>query len=227
MPFLAAAPAPPAFMQDITDDEFRLGGSITRTLVFNSIPGPSARQPGQAGQHTINGIQFEDASGHAHVAVLLGAVEEWKVVNSTTLRIDHPLHIHINPFQVTELFDPNERVIDWGQQTVIDRYVFDDTELQDGQCRVNPADPATWKPCSNTKQGFWWDVSRIPAAREVTFTKDGVATSVAIPGYFKMRSRFVDYPGRYVMHCHILIHEDRGMMYSVEVVRPGAPRAHH
>ena len=38
-----------------------------------------------------------------------------------------------------------------------------------------------------------------------------------IPGYFKMRSRFVDYPGVYVMHCHILIHEDRGMMYSVEI----------
>jgi len=27
-----------------------------------------------------------------------------------------------------------------------------------------------------------------------------------------MRSRFVDYTGQYVMHCHILAHEDRGMM---------------
>ena len=35
-----------------------------------------------------------------------------------------------------------------------------------------------------------------------------------------MRSRFVDYPGLYVMHCHILIHEDRGMMFSVEVIKP-------
>ena len=25
------------------------------------------------------------------------------------------------------------------------------------------------------------------------------------------------------MHCHILIHEDRGMMFSVEVKKPGAP----
>jgi Multicopper oxidase len=38
-----------------------------------------------------------------------------------------------------------------------------------------------------------------------------------IPGHFKMRSRFVDYPGVYVMHCHILVHEDRGMMFTVEV----------
>ena len=48
---------------------------------------------------------------------------------------------------------------------------------------------------------------------------------VIITGYFKMRSRFVNYPGLYVMHCHILIHEDRGMMFSfgVEVKKPGAP----
>jgi FtsP/CotA-like multicopper oxidase with cupredoxin domain len=48
-----------------------------------------------------------------------------------------------------------------------------------------------------------------------------------IPGYFKMRSRFVDYPGLYVMHCHILIHEDRGMMFSVEVVRRKATTVRH
>jgi FtsP/CotA-like multicopper oxidase with cupredoxin domain len=40
---------------------------------------------------------------------------------------------------------------------------------------------------------------------------------IVVPGYFKMRSRFVDYAGQYVMHCHILAHEDRGMMTIVEV----------
>ena len=39
-----------------------------------------------------------------------------------------------------------------------------------------------------------------------------------IPGYFKMRTRFVDFTGSYVLHCHILIHEDRGMMQLIEVV---------
>ena len=32
-----------------------------------------------------------------------------------------------------------------------------------------------------------------------------------------MRSRFVDYPGYYVLHCHILAHEDRGMIATVSV----------
>jgi len=49
--------------------------------------------------------------------VLLDTTEEWKIVNSTSpgttgKNIDHPLHIHINPFQVTELFDPNEKIPD-------------------------------------------------------------------------------------------------------------------
>ena len=37
-----------------------------------------------------------------------------------------------------------------------------------------------------------------------------------IPGYLKMRSKFADFTGTYVLHCHILIHEDRGMMQMVE-----------
>jgi hypothetical protein len=54
-----------------------------------------------------------------------------------------------------------------------------------------------------------------------------------VPGYFKMRSRFVDYPGWFVIHCHILAHEDRGMMtvvqVSVEKIEKGAPLpfSHH
>jgi hypothetical protein len=35
------------------------------------------------------------------------------------------------------------------------------------------------------------------------------------------RSRFADYTGKWVNHCHILLHEDFGMMQAVEsVARP-------
>ena len=44
------------------------------------------------------------------------AVEEWTIENTTNTigpgLIDHPFHIHINPFQITEVFDPNENVTD-------------------------------------------------------------------------------------------------------------------
>ena len=46
---------------------------------------------------------------------------------------------------------------------------------------------------------------------------NGNPTSLILAGYFKMRSRFVDYPGYFVLHCHILAHEDRGMMTTVQV----------
>jgi FtsP/CotA-like multicopper oxidase with cupredoxin domain len=42
-----------------------------------------------------------------------------------------------------------------------------------------------------------------------------------------MRSRFVDFPGQYVLHCHILIHEDRGMMQLIEVVPDKTLYSHH
>jgi FtsP/CotA-like multicopper oxidase with cupredoxin domain len=41
-----------------------------------------------------------------------------------------------------------------------------------------------------------------------------------------MRSRFADYPGQFVLHCHILIHEDRGMMQLVEVKTDKPPYVH-
>ena len=34
------------------------------------------------------------------------------------------------------------------------------------------------------------------------------------------RMRFLHYTGRYVMHCHMLVHEDMGMMQGVTVVGP-------
>ena len=51
--------------------------------------------------------------------------------------------------------------------------------------------PSNWR---------WWD----------TFFVDPGTTHL-------IRHRFWDYPGEFVMHCHILIHEDQGMMINVKV----------
>jgi L-ascorbate oxidase len=42
-----------------------------------------------------------------------------------------------------------------------------------------------------------------------------------------MRTKFADFTGTYVLHCHILIHEDRGMMQMVEVVPISPLYEHH
>lgn len=61
---------------------------------------------------------------------------------------------------------------------------------------------------------IWWDNFAIPPA---AIPPDGDGKTV-VSGYFKMLTRFVDFTGMYVLHCHILGHEDRGMMQLVEVV---------
>ncbi|HEV8693423.1 MAG TPA: multicopper oxidase domain-containing protein [Lysobacter sp.] len=46
-----------------------------------------------------------------------------------------------------------------------------------------------------------------------------------------MRTRYERYIGEYVLHCHILDHEDQGMMQNVRVLLPdgdgGVARGHH
>jgi FtsP/CotA-like multicopper oxidase with cupredoxin domain len=41
-------------------------------------------------------------------------------------------------------------------------------------------------------------------------------------GEVVMRTKYRDFDGKYVLHCHILFHEDHGMMQVVEVVKPNA-----
>jgi FtsP/CotA-like multicopper oxidase with cupredoxin domain len=164
--------------------------------------------------HTIDGKKF---TGEVGALVLLNQVEEWTVVNESFGRtaIAHPFHIHINPFQVFEVFDPNEKLADG----TTPRYTTGN--LVSGQCKIDVKDQSTWKPCAEVPppRNIWWDVFPIPPGN----TFDGVK----IPGYFKMRSRFVDYAGYYVLHCHILSHEDRGMMTVVYVAPLQPPFSHH
>lgn len=142
-----------------------------------------------ARQFEIDDRQFVD--GHIDQLMTLDTAEEWTIVNEDLTGIAHPFHIHINPFQISELYDPNAPA---GQQLL----KFD-------------------------KDLVWWDAFAIPAGK-----KDGSGNVIPDPnnknkaqdpGYFKMRSRFVDYAGLYVQHCHILAHEDRGMMQLLQVCR--------
>ncbi len=56
---------------------------------------------------------------------------------------------------------------------------------------------------------------------------DGVANVVRVPerGSVTLRIAFTDpqIVGRFMYHCHVLKHEDQGMMANIEVYLPGAP----
>jgi len=243
--FIPTAPEQPHFLDDIEDKEVK----GTKVMTFRS----DASAP--VVQHMIDGKQFD---GEVGAVVLLNQAEEWKVVNETFggRIVSHPFHIHINPFQIVEVFSPNDPLIDpktgkapidpktkkpyIDPQTnkVATRYAFHRNNLAPGQCYLDPDDPSTWKPCrtpaAKKKDLIWWDVFPIPSGYAPTTDKDkkiplknSKGEPVRVPGYFKMRSRFVDYTGFYVLHCHILAHEDRGMMTIVEVTPSRTPYSHH
>jgi FtsP/CotA-like multicopper oxidase with cupredoxin domain len=216
--FIPKAPAFPPFLTDITDAEVKY--TPKRTFTFDT------KKAGQPMQHTINNEQFSD---QVSASMLLNTAEEWTVANTTNgttgqANIDHPFHIHINPFQVTEVFDPNQKVTVGG--ALVNKYVFGAVQDPSVQCSLNADKPETWTDCHNTQRHnlIWWDVFPIPAGRPATQSN---GQTVIVPGFFKMRSRFVDFPGLFVMHCHILAHEDRGMMMTVEVRTRRSPVQHH
>lgn len=62
----------------------------------------------------------------------------------------------------------------------------------------------------------WHDTFLIPKA--TADVPDCKGSNAAKCGYFKFRSRFENFPGKFVLHCHVLTHEDVGMMEIVEVV---------
>jgi FtsP/CotA-like multicopper oxidase with cupredoxin domain len=232
--FITHAPKFPMFLADIGENEV----TGTKTIAFASSGGPPFTQ------HTIDGKKFD---GEIGAAVLLNKVEEWKIVNRTFgPPIAHPFHIHINPFQIVEVFDPNQR-IDANGKPVFDpttpdtlpKYVLtglpgqQPPQLNPGQCTLDVNDPNSWHPCDQHKAAnlIWWDVFPIPSGLAIKDANGNPVNGpdgqqIKIPGYFKMRSRFVDFPGQYVMHCHILAHEDRGMMTVVEVVPSQTAMSH-
>jgi FtsP/CotA-like multicopper oxidase with cupredoxin domain len=204
-------PVQPTFLSDITSKEIV---KHHRVLDFG------------AGDSTIDGQPFID--GHINQQMLLNTAEEWVVKNEANDK-SHPFHIHINPFQILELFEPNA-----AQQP----------------CPVNPDDPTTfdpavtgYKPCPQRTlpaPWVWWDTFPIPTGKQIDITTkcagqispqikncpvnlqkytqcSGGTCTETVAGFFRMRSRFVDFTGQYVLHCHILIHEDRGMMQLIEV----------
>ena len=227
-------PKLPAFLDDIPKHEI----SRRRDVVFGG------------GNSTIDGRSFNDQ--HIDQVMLLNTAEEWTVENQADDK-SHPFHIHINPFQIVELFEPNSP----------------EATTPGNPCYVDPNNPDTFKPCPSRqpKAPFvWWDTFAIPTGQQFdlngTAGLSGVVSASCqtldkcppqlqpyiqcppyppgepyasnapyctevIPGWFKMRSRFVDFTGQYVLHCHILIHEDRGMMQLIEVVPDTTLYTHH
>jgi len=137
----------------VADSSWDLTQSLTSV---EALPQPTGFRSFRLGQNmmsfTINGRTFDPR--RADTVVKLNSVEEWEFDNPTDM--DHPMHIHTNPFQVIDAKGSPIRA--------------------------------------------WKDVVVVPARSRV-----------------RVRTAFRDFTGRAMYHCHILDHEDLGMMGVLEI----------
>lgn len=126
----------------------------------------------------------------------VGSVDEWTLKSDF---IGHPFHIHVNPFQIVRILDPNGK--DVSGPDAVDDF------------------GGTVDPQYRGMRGVWkdtlWIKNGMPGNTPVADRKKGIYTVI-------VRTRYQRYIGDFVLHCHILDHEDQGMMQNVRIALPGA-----
>jgi FtsP/CotA-like multicopper oxidase with cupredoxin domain len=147
----------------------------------------------------INGKQFGETGEIVDQCMPLNGLQDWVLENWTNT--PHPFHIHINPFQVIKIEIP----------------VLIDTSkpVSAGNIKYTTYTPPCTLACPSCKpvcNYVWQDVITMPPGQITTDGKTIFQSKVTI------RQTYLDFDGTYVLHCHILAHEDRGMMQLVRVV---------
>lgn len=163
-----------------------------QSLYFNIQTSPTLEF--QVGNNAADARPYQPGVIDRHL--MLGGVEEWTLQSGLA---SHPFHIHVNPFQIVAVYDPNGK--DVSTPDSVDDY--------EGAGKVDPQYRGT--------KGQWKDTIWVK--------------NVDKPYTVVVRTRYQRYIGQFVLHCHILDHEDQGMMQNISIDLPngkgGAAKAHH
>ncbi|HEY5425959.1 MAG TPA: multicopper oxidase domain-containing protein, partial [Candidatus Tumulicola sp.] len=153
-------------------DLSKLKPDVSRTLLINGgfLNNHASKADPKAFVYAFDGNAFPNVP---LIQARLGSVEEWNFVNHNNDA--HPIHVHVNDFQVTKYFDPTTGL------------------------KLGP-------------QMFGEDNANVPAPSM------GPQEAVIQAGTLTMRTKFIDYLGLYVLHCHRLNHEDNGLMMLINVI---------
>ncbi len=207
------------FLAPITDEELAAHGGLKRTIVMRVIssnPAPAAPPPlvypftGAAQTPLVNPPAGElpdwiYQQGNTQVAskvFALGAA-------STTPSTNPALPTTYIPFQSSKKLTQTVALNAVEEWTIVNmnniRHPF--------HIHVNPMYVVAVNGV-RLAEPYWADTLPMPFSNEQPTppTPGGANTSITF------RSRFLHYTGRYVMHCHMLVHEDMGMMQGVTVV---------
>lgn len=132
----------------------------------------------------------------------LGGVDEWTLTSGS---IGHPFHIHVNPFQIVQIYKPPPP----GSKKPYGDPVVD----SNGKC-TDYDSKGNLDPQYCDQVGVW---------RDTLFIKNPALDFTGLTrGYTViMRTRYERYIGDFVLHCHILDHEDQGMMQNIRIAPIG------
>lgn len=127
-------------------------------VIGNVDPGPT---------HPVAGAPFSTASTRL---LTLGKSQRWLIGtrNDPGIRVAHPFHIHVNPFEIVAIRTP------------------DGTNI--------------------LPEPIWRDTIAMPQGQTIEFL-----------------TKYEDFEGSFVQHCHILDHEDRGMMQKITIAASPTP----
>ena len=179
----------PAYLDPIDDSDIQENKTPVVFQTGGSALGGIDRvtTPGR-GKFTITNTKYEHTD---NMVADLDSSQEWILANVSGA--GHPFHIHVNPFLVVERAAIYSETI-----TAIGDIKGKDSAAQEEIHTILNND-LDW-----TKDGvddtIWWDTFTVPPNTA-----------------YKIRHRFDDYWGNFVLHCHILIHEDQGMMWNVKI----------
>ena len=212
---LPTGPLPvPAALAPITDQELAAAGGLKRVIVFRAVdnPDPNASFTGlpvklpitlapanavvHPGDELDDWIYQADNTPLANTVLGVGSLG-----GGASPRPGTPGELtEIIPFQSTRAL---KQVVALG--SVEEWTVFNMNFIKHPfHIHINPC----WVVRVNDKpvDPYWADTIALPSG------------TPKAPGSVTVRSRFLDFRGAYVMHCHMLAHEDMGMMQTVEVV---------
>lgn len=152
--------------------------------------------------------------------LVLGTKAEWTLGASF---LGHPYHIHVNPFQIVSVINPAG--VDVSGLETNDLYYDPGPVFLNG----NPIPYAFWYAtqwqCEIAVRQFQEDGTNQHLActenldKQYTGMKGTFRDTVFVKQGYKVvvRTEYRRYIGEFVLHCHILDHEDRGMMQNVRI----------
>ncbi|HEY6393591.1 MAG TPA: multicopper oxidase domain-containing protein, partial [Bryobacteraceae bacterium] len=203
IPSTLAAAAPAAnmtmssiFVRDVPLDEIEDSATDEmRDPNFGPDP-PEFEGPNETDSPVVALIDLKHWAAPTSIFPKVGSTEIWRFINATP--DTHPIHVHLVEFQV------------------LDRQHFDVDQFKATRM-VSFIDPTTGKPFPVMPP----DPQEVNAPKDVVRAEQGTVTRIKMQ--FNLPTGTPTVSGqhfKYVVHCHILEHEDNEMMRPWEAVVP-------